>query len=402
MKITQVETILLTGRWCDDPSFPQALHSTAFIRIRTDKGLEGIGETTFGYFAPETVPAIVEFFEPVLVGKNPEQLTRLTRDLYDESVFWARNGAGRAVISGLELALWDLAGKMHQVPVYKLLGGAVRERIPVYASGGPTSWPKEKNKQKIEHYRNLGYRAAKLSTGLYELVPLAANQAQTRLHRVAIPHSQYLDELEAIFQMLRQEFGPDFDFAIDGHEGAEPKPVRAIEAIAIAKRLERFRIRFYEEPLAYTNMEGYCELRRQSLIPIAGGESLSGVDQFHAYISRGALDLIQPDLGFVGGLSETIRIMHDAEAHNVGLAIHSGGAVGPVMAASWHLAAASLSLEWLETVVAPRSLMQDFLADPLDIKNGCTGLPESHGLGVRLTPQLIDKYRFIPKSGERT
>jgi len=402
MKITKVETILLTGRWMDDPSFPQALHSTAFIRIHTDKGLEGLGETTYGYFAPDTVPAIVEFFESVLIGRNPEQLTRITQDLYDESVFWARNGAGRAVISGIELALWDLAGKMHQVPVYKLLGGAVRDQIPVYASGGPTSWPKEKNKQKIEHYRRLGYRAAKISTGFYELAPLRENEAQHRIHRVPIPHALLLDELGITFAMLREEFGPEFDFAIDGHEGGGPNPIRAVEAIAIAKRLESFRLRFYEEPLAYTNMEGYRELRRQSLIPVAGGESLSGIDQFHSYISQGALDLIQPDLGFAGGLSETIRIMHDAEAHNVGMAIHCGGAVGPVMAASWHLAAASLSLEWLETVVAPRSIMQDFITESLDIKNGCFGLPVSPGLGVRLTPELIQKYRFVPKSGERT
>src|SRR6266702_510823 len=104
MKIDTLECILLTGRWVDDPSFPKALHSTAFVRIETDKGLEGLGEITLGYFTPESVPALVEYYRPVVVGKDPQQITALTRALYDDSVFWARTGAGRSVISGVELA----------------------------------------------------------------------------------------------------------------------------------------------------------------------------------------------------------------------------------------------------------------------------------------------------------
>lgn len=402
MKIDTLECILLTGRWMDDPSFPQALHATAFVRIGTDKGLEGLGEITLGYFTPESVPALVDYYRPVVVGKDPLQITALTRALYDDSVFWARTGAGRSVISGIELALWDLLGKIHNVPVYQLLGGAVRERIPVYASGGPTCWPKEENLRKVGLYARLGYRAAKLSTGFYERLALTENQAQGRMKRVKIPHSRLLDELAQNFEGLRREFGNDIDFAIDGHEGAEPNSIPVSEAVAIADALSRFRLRFYEEPLAYTNLEGYCELRNQSSIPIAGGESLAAMEQFHPFIQRKAVDLIQPDLGFVGGLSETVQLIHHAEAFNAGAALHTGAAVGPVLAASWHLAAACASVEWLETVVAPRSIQQDFLVDSLEIKDGCLCLPTAPGMGTRLTPELRQKYRFIRGSGQRT
>ena len=134
MKITNLVTHLLTTQWVDDPSFPQMLHSTAVIRLETDGGIDGLGEVTWGYFAPEAVPAMVDYFRPVLVGRDPMDLARLTRALGDDSVWWARSGAGRSVISGLELALWDLRGKALGVPVYQLLGGPqVPPTIPACA-----------------------------------------------------------------------------------------------------------------------------------------------------------------------------------------------------------------------------------------------------------------------------
>ncbi|MCF3650481.1 mandelate racemase/muconate lactonizing enzyme family protein [Synoicihabitans lomoniglobus] len=400
MKITDVTTQLLTARWTDDPSFPQALHSTAIIRIQTDSEFEGLGELTWGYFAPDAVPAMVDYFRPVLIGRDPLAITQLTRALIDDSVWWARSGAGKSVISGLELALWDLKGKAFNVPVWQLLGGAVRERIPVYASGGPSLWPLNNLVRKIEHYAALGYRTAKLSTNYYELPP--ALDEQVRMTAVAFPFSRRLEVLHEGFTRLRAEFGDTMDFAIDGHQGGVPNPIPVSEAVGIAETLAPFRLRFYEEPLAYTNLDGYAELRSRAQIPLAGGESLCGLDQFHDLITKGGVDVIQPDIGFVGGLQETVRIMHHAEAHNLSTAIHTGASMGPSLAASWHLAAASYSVDWLEHVQAASSIQRDLLVDEFKVIDGTVGLPSAPGLGVRLTPEIIDKYRFVPSSGERT
>lgn len=400
MKITRVSTQLLTARWTDDPSFPQALHSTALIRLETDTGIEGLGELTWGYFAPDAVPAMVDYFQPVLIGQDPLAITQVTRALIDDSVWWARSGAGKSVISGVELALWDLKGKALNVPVWQLLGGRVRDRIPVYASGGPSLWPLDHLVRKIEHYADLGYRTAKLSTHYYE--PPSPLEHQARMTAIAFPFSRRLEVLHEGFTRLRQEFGDAIDFAIDGHQGGVPHPVPVSEAAAIATTLAPFRLRFYEEPLAYTNLAGYAELRARSPIPIAGGESLGGLDQFHDLIVRGCVDVIQPDLGFVGGLREAERIIHHAEAHNLGSAIHTGASVGPSLAASWHLAAASHSVDWLEHVQAASSIHRDLLIDDFTVTDGTVGLPTAPGLGVRLTPELINKYRFVPSSGERT
>ncbi len=402
MKITAVRTHLLTTTWVDDPSFPSSPHSTAIIRLETDGGIDGLGECTWGYFAPDAVPAMVAYFEPVLLGRDPLQITEVTRALCDDSVWWARSGAGRSIISGLELALWDLKGKALGVPVYQLLGGKVRDRIPVYASGGPALWPVEETVRKVDFYSQRGYRATKLSTGLYRLPAATSTGHAGRLQAVPFPFAEKLTVLEGVFARLRREFGFAMDLAIDGHQGGVPNPIPISEAVAIAEALAPHRLRFYEEPLAYTNIDGYCELRARSPIPIAGGESLCGLDQFHPLITRQAVHVIQPDLGFVGGLQETVRIVHHAEAFNLSTAIHTGASMGPSLAASWHLAAASHSVDWLEHVLAAKSIQDAILLDPFQVSEGTVGLPSAPGLGVRLTPEILAKFSFTRNSGERT
>ena len=401
MKITAVRTHLLTATWVDDPSFPNSPHSTAIIRLETDGGIDGLGECTWGYFAPDAVPAMVAYFAPVLLGRDPLQILEVTRALSTDAVWWARSGAGRSIISGLELALWDLKGKALGLPVYQLLGGKVRDRIPVYASGGPALWPVEDTVRKIDYYARRGYRAAKLSTGLFKMPPPAGDR-QTRVEPVEFPFAEKLTVLEGVFARLRREFGGAMDLAIDGHQGGVPNPIPVSEAVAIAEALAPHRLRFYEEPLAYTNLDGYCELRARSRIPIAGGESLCGLDQFHPLITRQAVHVIQPDLGFVGGLQETVRIIHHAEAYNLSTAIHTGASMGPSLAASWHLAAASHSVDWLEHVLAAKSIQDAILLDPFTVSEGTVGLPTAPGLGVKLTPEILARFAFKPNSGERT
>lgn len=402
MKITNLVTHLLTFKWDNDPSFPPMLHSAAIIRIETDSGLDGLGETTWGYFAPDAVPSVVEYFKPVLIGKDPMDTTSLTRAMMDDSVWWARSGAGRSIISGIELALWDIKGKALGLPVYQLLGGKVRNEVPVYASGGPSVLPLDEMVRKVEAYAKMGYTSTKFSTGFYQVKTQQAGESQGRLHPHPIAFSKRIETLVQAFERLRREFGDKIDFAIDGHQGGVPNPIPVTEAIATAEALAPYRLRFYEEPLSYTNIDGYRELAARSPIPVAGGESLCGLDQFHALIAGGAVHMIQPDIGFVGGLQETVRIIHHAEAYNISTAIHTGASVGPSLAASWHLAAASHSVNWLEHVVASHRVQNDLLLDTLTIKNGTVGIPSAPGLGVHLPEELIEKYRFIPKSGERT
>ena len=181
MRITDVESVLFTALWGDDPAFPRVPHSAAFVRVHTDEGLVGIGEPLLGYFIADAVPPLVDFFRPLLVGRDPAAIKALWREMYAAAVFWGRAGAGLSVIGGIEMALWDLRGKALGVPVVDLLGGKAREQVPLYASGGPSLWPPERTVEKVLFYRDRGYRAAKVSTGYYIEEDVSDAQGQRRL-----------------------------------------------------------------------------------------------------------------------------------------------------------------------------------------------------------------------------
>jgi L-alanine-DL-glutamate epimerase-like enolase superfamily enzyme len=169
MTITDVRTVLLTGPCTNDPFLREArkLRSAAFIEIVTDGPHTGLGETYAGYFCPEAVPAIVDFFKPILVGQNVDDIPELWRRMYQCGNFWCRVGLGTIVINGIEAALYDLKGKLEDKPVHALLGGAKFDRLPCYATGGPSNYPKEKLARKIDHYFSLGFRGIKVGSGSF-------------------------------------------------------------------------------------------------------------------------------------------------------------------------------------------------------------------------------------------
>src|SRR5262245_27859184 len=167
MRITDVRTVLLTGPVTLDPFVCECRkwRSAAFIEIHTDSELIGLGETYAGYFCPELVPEIVNFFRPILCGQEVENIEELWKRMYHCGNFWCRVGLGIIVLNGIEAALWDLKGKMLKQPVYQLLGGTEHERLDCYATGGPSNYPIDRLKRKVEFYLSLGFQAVKLGVG---------------------------------------------------------------------------------------------------------------------------------------------------------------------------------------------------------------------------------------------
>src|SRR4029077_4534631 len=131
--------------------------SAAYIEIHTDTELMGLGETYAGYFLPEAVASIVEFFKPILVGQDVDDIAELWNRMYHSGNFWCRVGLGVIVINGIEAALWDLKGKMLNVRVHELRGGRKHESLPAYATGGPSNFPLEKLAAKADFYLSLGF-----------------------------------------------------------------------------------------------------------------------------------------------------------------------------------------------------------------------------------------------------
>lgn len=394
MKITNVTTTLLTGPCTNDPSLTacRKRRSAAFIEIHTDTELVGIGETYAGYFFPEGVPPVVEFFKPILIGQNPDNIAQLWQRMFHCGNFWCRNGLGLIVLTAIEAALYDLRGKMFNVPVYELLGGRKHDKLLGYASGGPSNYPKSELAKKIDHYLSLGYIACKLGVGSFAI---------DEGFRIAGEAQAAADFESDKIAFVREHTGPDFRIMMDAHMGNSPDATWNINtARAVLNALAPYNLMFFEEPLHYTDPWGYAELRRTSPIPIAGGECLSGVQEWRTFIEKDAFDIGQPDASFAGGLAEFMKIAGMLEARGRKIATHTWGAAGGFMQ-NLHCGFACDNTAILE--ISPDfGPMHSKLMLPgsFRMKDGYVLPPENPGLGIVLTDKLKAEFPFVPGSGE--
>ena len=391
MRVTNVRTILVSAPWTGDPGWVSGepfTRTAALVLIETDEDLTGLGEPIMGYFAAEVVPPLVEYYGKLLVELrlDPRQPEAAWRELYQRSLWWGRVGLGLSVLSGVEMALWDIAGKAAGRPVHELLGGPAHDRLPLYASGGTGTWPVERTVEQARRYVSLGFKGVKLGTGMdarpggFTTGPVAPPYgtwyAASTADRVA-------DE-RAKFGALRETLGRDVELATDSHAVQVREPWSRADALGIARALEEFDLLFYEEPLRYDDPDGYAELRRHTRTPIAGGECLTGVAEFRDWLEKGALDYVQPDATHVGGIAVCRDVARLAETHGVGLIVHTGAAIGPGFLANLHVAFASPNSRFVEYAVAPDNVRAELLVEPVQLEDGFIRRPSLQGLGVAL------------------
>lgn len=393
MKITDVRTVLLTGPCTNDPYIREVrkLRSAAFIEILTDGQHTGLGETYAGYFCPETVPAIVEFFKPILVGQNVDDIPELWRRMYQCGNFWCRVGLGTTVLNGLEAALWDLKGKLLGQPVHALLGGCRHARLPCYATGGPSNYPPEKLAQKMDHYFSLGFRGLKVGAGSHSpekgwYMPQAAAEAADF-------------EAEKL-TFMRKHAGPDAWLMMDAHMGNSPGTTWSLEvATAVAKALEPFNLFFFEEPLHYTDPWGYAELCRATSTPIAGGECLTAMYEWRVFAAQDSFDIGQPDASFTGGIGEFMNVAKMMADRGRKVATHAWGAGGSFMQ-NLHAGFAAPNTCILEIAPDYAGLHAEVIDGGFVMKDGYALPPDRPGLGIVLTEDTRRRYPFKPGSGE--
>jgi L-alanine-DL-glutamate epimerase-like enolase superfamily enzyme len=410
MRVSAVRTVLVTSPWTGDPFWAtgdaytadgQPFERTAaLVVVDTDEGLSGLGEPIMGYFAPEVVGPIVDYYGRLLVdlGLDPRNPEACWRELYQRSLWWGRVGLALSVLSGVEMALWDIAGKAAGRPVHELIGGPAHDRLPLYASGGAGAWPVEKAVAQAERYVSLGFRGLKIGTGFDGRPggfttqpgkpPYGTWYGGSTAERVA-------DE-RAKFGALREALGKDIELATDGHAVQVREPWSRSTAHDLAAAMEEFDLLFFEEPLRYDDPEGYAELRRRTRVPIAGGECLTGVDEFRRYLDLGALDYVQPDATHAGGIGPTRAIARMAEERHVGLIVHTGAAVGPGFMANLHVAFASPNSRFVEYALAPDNVRAELLIEPVVLTDGFMERPTAPGLGVAIPDGFVDRNPFKP------
>ncbi len=392
LRITDVRTVLLTGPLTGDRYILELRQrrSAAFIEIVTDCEHVGLGETYAGYFCPEMVPGIVDFFRPALVGQTVDDVPELWRRMYHCGNFWCRVGLGAAVLGGIEAALWDLKGKLEGVPVCALLGGCKHSKLEAYATGGPSNYPKDKLAEKADYYLGLGFRAFKVAAGRLDSNGFSVETDAAQAAEFEADKADF----------LRHHVGREVGLMMDGHMGNSHSATWGLKtAKAVAQALEPFGLLFLEEPLHYTDLTGYAELCESTETPIAGGECLTAASEWHTFTREGCFDIGQPDASFLTGLAQFMEIAAGLEREGRTVATHSWGAGGSLMQ-NVHCGFAAGNTRILEVAPAFGPLHAEILAGDFTMEHGFVLPPTAAGLGIRLTDETKNKFPFVPGSGE--
>jgi galactonate dehydratase len=369
MKITRISTRIMGVPGPGGPHAPR--RNWVFVFVDTDAGISGIGEATSEWHEQAVAQMIEQHMGPVLVGRDPTRIEQAWQFL--QRNFWWRNGiVAASAMSGIDQALWDITGKAYKLPVYKLLGGAVRERVRLYARMdlGLPSVPDEARAAVEE-----GFDAFKFGYGR----PCEPFDDMAQVQRA-------LDE----GRRVRQAAGPNVDLMIDCGGLFSQQA-----AMALLAGLRPMNMLFVEEPVNADTPRSLVELRRANLdMRIAAGERLSTRWGFREWLEVGAVDVIQADISHCGGISELLKIAHGAEVYNVRVAPHNP--YGPVaLAAAAHACAAMSNFLILEHCRLRPWFDQVQKSGPT-IRKGCVELDDRPGLGVELNGDVIERHPYLP------
>jgi L-alanine-DL-glutamate epimerase-like enolase superfamily enzyme len=352
------------GGWPEGHEPEDDLH--ALVEVVSDEGLTGIGSVfTNSALVEAGVATLRQHWE----GESAIEPERVSEKLR-QSVFWqGRGGTLEHVISGIDIALWDLLGKACGQPVARLLGGYYRHRIKPYASilfdePGPLA-------DNIRSIASRGFRAIKLGWR-----PFGRRDSA-------------FDEL--LVKTARDAAGPGIDLLVDAGGSEQFWPHGYKWAKRTAEMLANYQIGWFEEALPPDDIEGFIRLRNVSPIPITGGEVLTRRQSFQPWIERGALDIVQPDATKCGGLTEARRIAWMAYDHNIQFVSHGWNtAIG--LAADLHLAAAIPVAKYVE-YLTPAPYIDEIIACPFQLDaEGYLAIPETPGLGVELNREALRRF----------
>ncbi len=335
---------------------------TCLVKITTSEGYVGWGEA-LAPVVPQVIAELINhLFAPLLIGQSPFASGVLNSKMYDAMRDRGHiTGYHIDAIAAVDIALWDLKGKILQLPVYQLLGGAYRETIPCYVSGLPEpDLPARCHLAK--QWQDKGFNAFKLALGY-----------------------GVREDIENV-SGIRETLGNDADIFLDAHWNYS-----VAQAAELAAALHPLGVGFLEAPLLPEDIAGHRELRAKSPVAIAIGETERTRYQFKPFIEQRAADILQPDVGRTG-ISEMMHIASMAEAWNLQVAPHLSVGLGPCIAASIQVAAAIPNLFMLEYQPPVFAIANQLLNTPLVCEQGHYQRPEGHGLGIEINEERVREY----------
>jgi D-galactarolactone cycloisomerase len=379
MQITGVETYILQGL-LEDKAFGWSQRvtdrrQTALCMVSTDEGIQGLGEA-FYYGGPAKIVAnlISDGYAPLLIGKDPFDNGVIWDFLYNWTRDQGMKGLPISALSAIDIALWDIKGKALGLPVYKLLGGPYRNKAHAYATGlyEPQNVPSIEDAlvEEALGYKKDGFFAMKLKVGYG------------------------IEKDMRYVKAVREAIGNDIVLMVDANHA-----YNAAEAIRLAKKMEKYDVYWFEEPVPPEDIDGYIEVKQKSNILIAGGEDEFTRYGFRELITRRAVDILQPDLCAAGGFTEMMKITAMASAWNVPVIPHVWGTNVGLAASLQFFAALPHFPErrypaepFFEYDCSPHPLRDGVTQERFEMKDGYLDIPQRPGLGIALDMDFVKRH----------
>jgi D-galactarolactone cycloisomerase len=370
MKINDIRLLPLRGAtpdggW-DDKFLDEENNLHTLIEVITDEGVTGLGSA---FTSAKLVEGAIDVMRPFLIGASALDPAATSEALHQQTFWQGRGGSITHAISGIDIALWDILGKVTGQPISRLLGGRHRESIKPY--GSMLMAEPEEMRERLAAGLARGFKAFKIGWGPFG-----------RSHRT-------MDE--AIVQAARDEVGPDVELMVDAGGSGAFWPHGYKWAIETARMLANYDVTWFEEALCPDDIDGFVKLTEHSPIPITSCEVLTRRQAFIPWIERRAVDYIQPDVTKVGGITEEHRIAQYADDHSILFVPHGWNtAVG--LAADLQLVAAAGNARWVE-YITPAPYVEDLIANPVQFDDdGCIRIPDGPGLGFEWNPEGIARF----------
>ena len=371
------------------------------VKVETNQpGLYGLGCATFAYRHLTVQHLIENYLKPLLVGRDAENISELWQ-LMHQNGYWRNGPIENNAISGIDMALWDIKGKLAGMPLYQLFGGKVREGIPVYRHVDGKDI--EEICENIQRFQEMGITHLRCQCGGYggETYGCTPKSAPMGAHPgVYLDSRKYMRDTVKLFEQIRNRIGYDMELVHDVHERIAP-----IEAVKLAKELEAFDLFFLEDPVPLEQIEWLKVLREQTSIPIAQGELFNNACEWKTLITERYIDYIRVHLSQIGGITPARKLQIFAEQFGVRTAWHGPGDMSPVAhAANIHIDLAAQNFgvqEWsgieppnfvIQDLKGPKGALLDVFPGLPEFKNGYVYANDKPGLGVDIDEDEAKKY----------
>jgi L-alanine-DL-glutamate epimerase-like enolase superfamily enzyme len=388
--ITDVTTIKL--RFPMMTAMADAIHympdrPTLLVQVHTDEGIVGLGEAAaYGGFLESTEAIITGELRRTILGQDPFRVEKLWQMMATRAHQRGRRGMLMMAISGIDIALWDIIGQATRTPLYRLLGG-YRDTLQAYASAGFYAQNKDIHalEEEVGSYAERGFGGIKMKVGRQPEALLNPLREMQMADYATVSFEEDVARVRAV----RKAIGPNVKLAIDANNAWTPSL-----ALAFMREVEDLDIYWLEEPVATDDLDGSAMVAQQLTTPVSGYETETGLAGFRDLITRHAVDIVQPDVIWTGGITECRKIAALAQAYSLPVIPHVfSSAVSTI--ANMHFIASIPNGSWLEWDQNPNELRTNLFEEPLTLdEKGYVRLPKRPGLGVRLNQDTVNRYRI--------